>query len=93
MNEMRSARVTRPSIPVAQLEAELANIIKEMTGHPISDPKADLAAAGIDSVTMLDLLATLETRFNVGLTEDVVQEFRSIHRIAHIVRDAIRLPK
>jgi acyl carrier protein len=67
------------------LAAEVAELIT--AAIPGADPGAfrDAAAllAGLDSLGRLELLAAIEERFDVELTEDLIAE-----RIARIVRDA-----
>lgn len=53
-----------------------------------SSAAALAALAALDSLGRLELLAVLEERFDVALTEDLVLEFESPERIARIVRDA-----
>jgi hypothetical protein len=49
---------------------------------------AAAALAGLDSIGRLDLLAVIEERFEVELSEDLVAEFESPGRVARIIRDA-----
>jgi acyl carrier protein len=90
MNDNHSSLEQKRESQLKELEIQVAGIVAEITGHNVSDPKADLSALGLDSMALLDVLAVMEERFDVVLTEDVVQEFRTVHRIAHIIRDAIR---
>ncbi len=90
MNERQPQADHERESQLKELELQVTGIIAEITGHQVADAKADLSALGLDSMALLDVLAVMEKRFDVVLTEDVVQEFRTVHRIAHIIRDAIR---
>jgi acyl carrier protein len=43
----------------------------------------------MDSMARLDLVALLEREFGIELTEDLIPEFRTVNRIARIVRGAL----
>jgi acyl carrier protein len=50
---------------------------------------ADLAAAGVDSMQMLEILAALEDEFGIGVSENMIREFRTIDRIVRIIKDMV----
>ena len=70
----------------------LVNGIKEILGGLLGDRhltmETDLFELGLDSMARLELLALIEERFGVELTEDVTQEFRTITRISRVIRNA-----
>jgi acyl carrier protein len=73
--------------------SDVAAVLLEVAGIDAPDPDADLTAMGLDSLHALDLLAALEDRFGVALTEDLAAEFRSVSRITRVVQDAMRFPR
>ena len=72
------------------LADEVSGVIAGITGGDGWSLDTDLASVGLDSMALLDILAALEERFGVVLTEDLVSEFRSIRGIVRIVEDAVR---
>ena len=70
----------------------LVNGIKEILGGLLGDRhltmETDLFELGLDSMARLELLALVEERFAVELTEDMTQEFRTITRISRVIRNA-----
>lgn len=76
------------SLPRTELERRVAEVVAEVGGSPVPSADADLSEFGFDSLALLDLLAALEERFRIDLTEDVVTEFRTIAEVARVVRDA-----
>ena len=79
----------------SKLEAmaiEVEKIITEITGQRVSSHETPLDTMGFDSITMLDVLATMEQRFGIALNESIIQEFRTINRIARIVKDEANTP-
>jgi acyl carrier protein len=69
---------------------QVGEIVAKISGEQIPEKSADLASLGMDSMAKLDVLASLEERFDIVLNESVVEEFHSISHIAHIVKDVIR---
>ena len=67
---------------------DVARIATEVSGKDIPSYRDDLSVLGIDSLTMLDLLAALEEHFGILLSENIIKEFRSVERISRIVRDS-----
>ena len=82
-----------PRVPV-NLEiivSEVAGLVlgaAEGPGPDGGDGSAAAALAGLDSLGRLDLLAAIEERFDVELSEDLTVEFESPERVARIIRDA-----
>ena len=72
------------------LADQVVEIVSEISGKQISEKSADLADLGLDSMAKLDVLASLEERFDIVLNESVVEEFHTIGHIAQIVSDVIR---
>ncbi|MCU0662765.1 MAG: acyl carrier protein [Myxococcota bacterium] len=71
-----------------ELEAGIAEVIQKATGRAVEDRDANLFAMGFDSLSMLDVLALLEKRFSISLSEDVIEGFHSVSAIARIVQGA-----
>jgi acyl carrier protein len=69
---------------------QVGKIVSDVSGKQISDKSADLADLGLDSMAKLDVLASLEERFDIVLNERVVEEFHTIGHIAKIVGDVMR---
>lgn len=72
----------------SDLERRVADVVAEVGGCPIPGAAAPLEGLGFDSLALLDLLAALEERFDIDLTEDVIAEFRTVAEVARVVRDA-----
>ncbi len=70
----------------------LVNGIKEILRGLLGDRhltmETDLFELGLDSMARLELLALIEERFAVELTEDVTREFRTIARISRVIHNA-----
>lgn len=67
---------------------KVARLVAGVTGVT-AEPHADLASLGVDSMQMLEILTALEDEFGIGLSENMVREFRSIDRIVRIVNDML----
>lgn len=80
--------VSPRSLHRTELERRVADVVAEVGGSPAPSADMDLSEIGFDSLTLLDLLAALEERFQIDLTEDVVSEFRTVAGVARVVRDA-----
>jgi acyl carrier protein len=87
-----SAGAARRDEELARIRERVAGLLAEVSGRGAPGPDDDLAALGMDSMTRLDLLAMIEQEFQVELTEDLIMEFRTVNRIARIVRGALSLP-
>lgn len=74
--------------PLKELEEAVVEVLREASGRTIEDREASLFALGFDSLGLLEVLALLERRFDVHLTEDVVESFHSVGAIARIVQGA-----
>jgi len=74
---------------LAWIRERVAEVLAKVAGRGVPGPDDDLAALGMDSMARLDLLALLEREFEVELTEDLIPEFRTVNRIARIVRGAL----
>ena len=72
---------------VDELERQIAAVIATVAGREPSSSDSDFVALGLDSLALLDILALLEERFEVELTEDIVSEFKSIASIAAVLRE------
>jgi acyl carrier protein len=75
---------------LARIRERVAEVLARVTGGALG-PDDDLTALGMDSMARLDLLALLEREFGVELTEDLIPEFRTMNRIARIIRGALTL--
>ena len=82
---MATAKVN--SMSYQDIVNDIARITAQITEKQIPSPREDLFALGIDSMVMLDLLAALEEHFGITLNESITREFRTIERIARIIRD------
>ncbi len=90
---MNDASKSDSSVIVFDPDASaLVNSIKEILGGLLGDRRltteTDLFELGLDSMARLELLALVEERFAVELTEDMTQEFRTITRISRAIRNA-----
>ena len=72
------------------LMGQVGDVVSEVIGKTISDSEANLIALGLDSLTLLEILATLEEKFGIILNEGVIEEFQTIARITRVVEDAVR---
>jgi len=86
------AGAARRDEELARIRERVADVLAKVSGRGAPGPDDDLAALGIDSMARLDLLAMIEREFEVELTEDLIAEFRTVNRIARIVRGALSLP-
>ena len=86
------AGAARRDEELARIRERVADVLATGSGRGAPGPDDDLAALGIDSMARLDLLAMIEREFEVELTEDLIAEFRTVNRIARIVRGALSLP-
>ncbi len=87
---MTASPHTAPLAEQDLLAAEVAELVAAVVPGQVSNPPGDMAAllAGLDSLGRLELLAALEARFDVELTEELIAEFESEGHIARIIRDA-----
>ena len=76
------------ALPRGEIERRVAEAVVEIGGKPAPSVDEQLSDHGFDSLALLELLALLEQRFRIELTEDVVSEFKTISRISRVVRDA-----
>jgi hypothetical protein len=79
-----------PALPGEDtLVEEVAGLVLDSVAVRVPGGAGDVGAilAGLDSLGRLELLAALENRFEVELTEDLILEFESAERIARILRD------
>jgi acyl carrier protein len=65
--------------------------IAEVCGVHVADKEASLASLGVDSLSLLEVMSVLESKFEIVLNENVIKEFRNVTRITNIIRDAIRI--
>jgi acyl carrier protein len=86
-----SAGAVRRDEELARIRERVADVLAKVSGREAPGPDDDLAALGMDSMARLDLLAMIEREFQVELTEDLIAEFRTVNRIARIVRGALSL--
>ncbi len=91
---MNDSLKSEPSMTVFDPDASaLVNGIKEILGGLLGERhltmETDLFELGLDSMARLELLAIIEERFTVELTEDMTQEFRTITRISRVIRNAL----
>lgn len=85
---MTPPRDERPaSLELSDLEGRIADAVAAVTGQRPSQSESELSGLGLDSLALLELLAVLEERFQVELAEDVLVEFKSIKRIAELLRE------
>lgn len=72
------------------LTKEVIDVVAMVSGKGGWSLDTDLVSAGLDSMVLLDILAALEHRFSLVLTEDLISDFRTIRGIVRIVEDEIR---
>ena len=75
---------------LVSIAAQVGEIVAEIAGKPVPEKNAKLDNLGIDSMAKLDILASLEERFDILLNERMVEEFHTVGHIAKIVDEAIR---
>ena len=80
--------VSPRSLSRSDLERRVADVVAEVGGCPVPGADVEIESLGFDSLALLDLLAALEVRFEIDLTEDVITEFRTVAEVARVVRDA-----
>ena len=73
---------------IESLLAKVGRVVADVTGIA-AEPTADLSSLGIDSMKMLEILAALEDEFGIGVSENMVREFRSVDRIVRIIKDMV----
>ena len=81
--------MARDNLPGRDYElsaTKVARVVAAVTGVA-PEPHADLAALGVDSMQMLEVLTALEDEFGIGFSENMIREFRSIDRIVRIIND------
>jgi acyl carrier protein len=71
-----------------ELEEGVVEVLRQASGRTVEDREASLFALGFDSIGLLEVLALLEKRFDVHLTEDVIESVYSVGAIARIVQGA-----
>jgi acyl carrier protein len=81
------ANVSVKSLSFQEILDDVTRITTQISGKSISSPREDLAALGIDSLMMLDLLSALEEHFGITLSETITREFRTTDRVARIIQD------
>ena len=87
---MTKTEESRPHATSGQLAEEVAEVITEITGKEIPAHHTDLSTLGFDSIAMLDVLATLESRYEISLNENIIREFRTVNRITRILKEMVR---
>ncbi|MCK9461809.1 MAG: phosphopantetheine-binding protein [Proteobacteria bacterium] len=88
-NEDASGAGARRDEELARIRERVAFVLSKVSSGAALGPDDDLAALGMDSMARLELLAQLEQEFAVELTEDLIPEFRTVNRIARIIRGAL----
>lgn len=84
---MTDAKDKRPRFTHEDICREVEQILQEIAGKPVPSRTSPLADLALDSLVMLDVLTTLEERFDVVLNENVIRELGTINRIARVVKD------
>ncbi len=84
-----NSRVSSLPAPPADMVDIVESFLIDLTGASAVDPDQELDDLGLDSMAKLELLARLEARFNIEMTEDTVSQFRTLNRISRLVRDAV----
>ncbi len=69
---------------------QVFEIVSEVAQGEVAGEDTNLASVGLDSMALLDVMALIEKRYGIVLTEEIVDEFYSVKRIARIVYDAIK---
>lgn len=69
---------------------QVFEIVSGVAEREVLGEDTNLASVGLDSMSLLDIMALIEKRFDIVLTEDVVEELYSVKRIARIVYDAVK---
>ena len=80
-----------PETDSPAIAIKVAATLTSLTNTKVEDYDASLKMLGIDSMTMLDLLAILETTFDINLNENIVKEFDSINKISRIINEIIKV--
>jgi len=88
MNDQRDERPSNGD--GGDLEGMIGEIVGQVTGRRPGSSRDEFSALGIDSLALLEVLAVLEQRFAVEFSEDILTEFRSVERIAAVLREAIK---
>lgn len=90
----RDGRGSQHDMDVDTIEDAVRQTVEKVSGIRVSDYESSLAAAGVDSLLLLEILSELEQKFEIVLNESVVEEFYSLSRIARVILDALRsVPK
>jgi acyl carrier protein len=73
-----------------RLDLAIAEMVGRVIGPSgqLANLDADLPAAGLDSLKIIEFMLLLEERFQISVPEDMLEaeNFRSIRRIAAMVR-------
>jgi acyl carrier protein len=73
-----------------RLDLAIAEMVGRVIGpsEQLSDLDADLPAAGLDSLKIIEFMLLMEERFQITVPEDMLEAetFRSIRHIAAMVR-------
>ncbi|MBN2343898.1 MAG: acyl carrier protein [Deltaproteobacteria bacterium] len=67
------------------IEKTIADIISSVTGKAIESGVDNLQHLNLDSLSKLEIMTMIESRFDLSLTEETAREFTSISSIARIV--------
>ncbi len=91
MNGVNDNNGERPSwtAQLREMEDLVGEILVDRFQMENVTAETDLFERGLDSMARLELLVVLERQFSVELNEDLTPEFRTLSRIARVLRTAI----
>lgn len=69
---------------------QVFEIVSRVAEREVTGEDTNLASVGLDSMALLDVMALIEQRYGIVLTEDVVEDLYSVKRIARVVYDAVK---
>lgn len=75
---------TTPDEMLAAIRVELEKIAPEVSADNLS-LDTDIATLGIESVTMLELIAALEERFEIELPDDELTTLDTLHDVIELL--------
>ncbi|MBN2717846.1 MAG: acyl carrier protein [Deltaproteobacteria bacterium] len=72
-------------IQTDELEKQIRDVIKGVVRREMEPESDGLQYLNLDSLEKLEILASLEERFGVTLTEEVARQFSSVSSIARLL--------
>jgi acyl-CoA synthetase (AMP-forming)/AMP-acid ligase II/acyl carrier protein len=84
-------QTVRQSATAQNIEAYLAGLITDKTGHSIKNASADLAAMGIDSLRAMELINTINNSLNINMDVTAIFEHHTIAALARAMEHLLWL--